>query len=259
MQRDVDQLNIPVKQILGIKVSVVDLLQLLAAIDGLVRRGRPALVNNVNIHACNLAYEQPSFRDVLNASEVVFCDGFGVKLAGWLTGNRLGQRMTPPDWIDQLFAMCVRNNYSVYFLGDTDEVVGQFSGKVQADYPELKVAGWRNGFFGLEDEAVMAEVSASGADIVITGMGMPRQELWAAETRRHMQKGVFIAAGALFRWYTGYEQRAPKWVTGCGMEWLARLLTQPRRHFKRYAAGIPLFYWRVIRCHWFKAGGAGRG
>ncbi|VGO12173.1 N-acetylglucosaminyldiphosphoundecaprenol N-acetyl-beta-D-mannosaminyltransferase [Pontiella desulfatans] len=234
------------KSVLGIGVSVVDQLQLLAAIAELARGGTPALVNNVNVHACNLAYEHPEFRDVLNHSEIVFCDGFGVKLAGVLTGNRLGPRMTPPDWIDDLFSMCERDGFSVYFIGDEDEVVGAFVKTVVARHPQLKVAGWRNGFFDLEDKGVVAEVSDANADIIITGMGMPRQELWAWQAKDHVDKGVFIATGALFRWYTGMERRAPRWITDCGLEWLARLVAQPRRHFRRYVVGIPLFYWRVL-------------
>ena len=262
MQHDTGHLNIPSKQILGINISVVDLPDLLQAIDKLAQRSRPALVNNVNVHACNLAFEQPAFREVLNASEVVFCDGFGVKLAGWLTGKRLGQRMTPPDWIDDLFALCVRKGYSVYFLGDERAVVELFVDRMKANFPGLVVAGYQDGFFELSGEAnqkIIKSINESGADIIITGMGMPRQELWAAEAKPHLQKGVVIAAGALFRWYTGVEQRAPKWMTDAGLEWLARLLVSPRRHFKRYVVGIPLFYWRVIRCHWFKIEGANRG
>jgi N-acetylglucosaminyldiphosphoundecaprenol N-acetyl-beta-D-mannosaminyltransferase len=242
-------MSIPKKELLGIQISKVDLPELLDKIESLVQRKEPALVNNVNVHACKLAFEQPEFREVLNRSEVVFCDGFGVKLAGWLTGNRLGQRMTPPDWIDDLFARCVSNSYSVYFLGDTDEVVGQFAMKVQASYPELKVAGWHHGFFdlqGLGNREVVATINESGADIVITGMGMPRQELWAWEAKPYLKKGVVIAAGALFRWYTGAEQRAPKWMTDFGLEWLARLVASPRRHFKRYVVGLPLFFFRIL-------------
>ena len=234
------------KTLLGIGISVIDQPQLLEGICGLVSAGKPALVNNVNIHACNLAFEQPNFRNVLNRSEIVFCDGFGVKLAGWLTGNRLGQRMTPPDWIDALFALCQQRGHSVYFIGDEDDVVGLFAKQVMGRYPELDVKGWRNGYFDLDDEAVLSEVAKAGADIVVTGMGMPRQELWAWEAKEHVGKGVFIATGALFRWYTGVERRAPKWITAFGLEWLARLLAQPRRHFRRYVVGIPKFYARVI-------------
>jgi N-acetylglucosaminyldiphosphoundecaprenol N-acetyl-beta-D-mannosaminyltransferase len=234
------------KTMLGINISVVDRKPLLECIAELVARGKPALVNNVNIHACNLAFENDDFRDVLNKSEIVFCDGFGVKLAGWLTGNRLGQRMTPPDWIDDLFALCQARGFSVFFIGDEDAVVAQFSKAVAERFPQMEIKGWRNGFFGLDDEAVMAEVAQAGADIVITGMGMPRQELWAWRAKERMGKGVFIATGALFRWYTGVERRAQKWITAIGLEWLARLVARPRRLFRRYVVGIPKFYVRVF-------------
>lgn len=236
-------------KLLDISVSVVDQPELLAGIEALVVSGRGGLVNNVNIHACNLAVENPAFRDVLNKSEIVFCDGFGVKLGAWLQGKKLGQRMTPPDWIDALFSLCETKGYSLYFVGDEQTVVEAFSAEVQRRYPTLKLAGFRNGFFelgGAEDEQLVEDIRQSEADIVITGMGMPRQELWAWAARQKLNKGVFIATGALFRWYIGHEKRAPKWITGCGLEWLARLVMKPRQHFRRYVIGIPLFFWRVL-------------
>ncbi|WP_168432889.1 WecB/TagA/CpsF family glycosyltransferase [Pontiella sulfatireligans] len=222
---------------------------MLAEIGQYAAHGKIALVNNVNVHACNLAYEQPVFHSILNASEIVFCDGFGVKLGAWMMGKKLGQRMTPPDWIDELFLLCAEKGYSVFFVGDTKEVVERFAGQVQQRHPELKIAGWHHGFFechGSESDGVVDMVSDSGADIIITGMGMPRQELWAWEAKSKVNKGVFIATGALFRWYTGIEQRAQKWVTDCGLEWLARLVTHPRTLFQRYVVGIPLFFFRIV-------------
>ncbi len=234
---------------LGIDISVVDQPELMSAIEGLVEGRMPALVNNVNIHACNLAYDQPEFRGILNRSEIVFCDGYGVKLGALLSGIRLGQRMTPPDWIDDLFTLCVCNGYGVYFLGDEEDVVMQFVEAVQSNHPDLRIAGWHNGFFdmhGVDNDRIIGAIEECGADIVITGMGMPRQELWAWEAKSRLSKGVIIATGALFRWYTGYEKRAPKWMTDFGLEWLARLFSNPVRHFRRYVVGIPLFYGRLL-------------
>jgi N-acetylglucosaminyldiphosphoundecaprenol N-acetyl-beta-D-mannosaminyltransferase len=236
--------------ILGIQVDVIDQPQLLAEIDRLAAAQRPALINNVNVNACNIAYADPEFREILNASNVVFCDGFGVKLGARLLGKTLGQRMTPPDWIDELFKLCVRRRYCLYFLGDTDEVVSLFARLVKEKYPALRVVGQHNGFFALDGDAnsrLMNEIQRLGPDIILTGMGMPRQEKWAWQAKQRLGKGVVIATGALFRWHTGYELRAPRWMTQYGLEWLARLIVSPRRHFKRYVIGLPLFFFRILK------------
>lgn len=238
--------------ILGISVDVIDQPDLLERIDRFAAKRRSALVNNVNVHACNLAFEQPEFRAVLNRSDIVFCDGFGVKIGAWLAGIKLGQRMTPPDWIDDLFALCVARGYRVYFIGDEPAVVERFAAVVQGRYAALEIAGWHDGFFELDDECVLAKLVSANADVIITAMGMPRQELWAAQAMDKVDKGVFIATGALFRWYTGVDRRAPRWMTDHGLEWLARLVMHPVRHFKRYGIGLPLFFLRVIRFHWFR-------
>jgi N-acetylglucosaminyldiphosphoundecaprenol N-acetyl-beta-D-mannosaminyltransferase len=236
--------------ILGIQVDVIDQPQLLAEIDRLAAAQRPALINNVNVNACNIAYADPEFREILNGSEVVFCDGFGVKVGARLLGKTLGQRMTPPDWIDDLFKLCVRRRYCLYFLGDTDEVVSRFALQVKEKYPALRVVGQHEGFFALDGDAnsrLMNEIQRLGPDIILTGMGMPRQEKWAWQAKQRLGKGVVIATGALFRWHTGYELRAPRWMTQYGMEWLARLATSPRKHFKRYVIGLPLFFFRILK------------
>ena len=236
--------------ILGIQVDVIDQPQLLAEIDRLAAAQRPALVNNVNVNACNIAYTDSEFREILNSSEVIFCDGFGVKLGARLLGKALGQRMTPPDWIDELFKLCVQRRYCLYFLGDTNEVVVQFARKVKENYPALRVVGQHDGFFALggdQDIRLTNEIQRLGPDIILTGMGMPRQEKWAWQARQRLGKGVIIATGALFRWHTGYERRAPRWMTQTGFEWLARLIVSPRKHFRRYVVGLPLFFFRILK------------
>jgi N-acetylglucosaminyldiphosphoundecaprenol N-acetyl-beta-D-mannosaminyltransferase len=236
--------------LLGIQVDVIDRPQLLAEIDRLAAAKRPALIHNVNVHACNIACSDPEFREILNASEVVFCDGFGVKLGARMLGKKLGPRMTPPDWIDELFALCARRRYSVYFLGDTGPVAGLFAGMVKEKHPALRVAGFNDGFFHLDGEEsirIIRDIQRLRPDVILTGMGMPRQEKWAWQARHRLGQGVIIATGALFRWYTGTEKRAPRWVTQSGFEWLARLAGSPRKYFKRYVIGLPLFFCRILK------------
>jgi N-acetylglucosaminyldiphosphoundecaprenol N-acetyl-beta-D-mannosaminyltransferase len=235
--------------VLGVHISILNEKDVLQIIDEKVALGHPALINNVNAHACNLAYTTPEFKDVLNRSEVVFCDGFGVKVAAWLRNKRLGTRMTPPDWIDELFQLCVDKGYSVYFLGDQEDVVALFADAVKERHPLLRIAGQHNGYFeigGEEDDILLKEIYDSMADIIITGMGMPRQELWAARAKERLGRGVYIATGSMFRWYTKYEWRAPRYITDNGFEWLTRLIRRPLLHFKRYVIGLPLFFWRAL-------------
>jgi N-acetylglucosaminyldiphosphoundecaprenol N-acetyl-beta-D-mannosaminyltransferase len=235
--------------ILGVPVDVIDRTQLLSKIDELAMTPGVSLVNNVNAHACNLAFSDPDFHQILSQSDVVFCDGFGVKLAAKMRGKTLGERMTPPDWIDELFELCSRKRYTVYFLGDTREVVSRFSEKVQQKHSHLRVVGCHDGFFNMNgDDAsrVFNELVRLRPDIILTGMGMPRQEKWAWRARQRIGKGVIVATGALFRWYTGIEHRGPHWMTQFGLEWLSRLAVSPVRHFKRYVIGLPLFFFRIV-------------
>jgi N-acetylglucosaminyldiphosphoundecaprenol N-acetyl-beta-D-mannosaminyltransferase len=245
MERD-----LPSETLLGIRISVVDVPGALRRVEELVSRPGGALVNNVNIHACNLACEQPEFRRILNESALVFCDGYGVKWAARLCGKQLGPRMTPPDWIDELFALGARKGWSFFFVGDEPAVAEAFAARVRERHPGLNIAGAHHGFFrhgGAEDLALRARLKALRPDIVITGMGMPRQEYWADAVRPDLCHGIFIATGALFRWYTGLERRAPRWMTAHGLEWVHRLAVHPWRHFRRYVVGIPRFFWRIWR------------
>lgn len=240
----------PTVRLLGLRITVIDPAGMVEEIARLVARPGCALVNNVNVNACNLAFDLPEFRRILNESEVVFCDGFGVKLGARLLGVKLGARMTPPDWIDGLFRRGVAEGWSFYFIGDEPGVAERFSAAARERHPGLRVAGTHPGYFELGSEADAAAVRAIRdlrPDVVLTAMGMPRQEIWADRARGGLDHGVLIATGALFRWYTGIERRAPKWLSEHGGEGVYRLAKNPVRHFRRYALGVPRFLFRALR------------
>ena len=236
--------------VLHLKLISPDQFKMIVEIDKLVGENHTSLINYLNVHGYNLACEEPKFCNILNSSDIVFCDGFGIKIGAWLLGKKIGPRMTPPDWIDELFELCEGRGYSLYFLGDTKEVVLSFAETVKRKYPDLKIVGFHDGFFTKDRELslqVMEEVRRLEPDIILTGMGMPLQEKWAWEAKQHLNKGVIIATGALFRWYSGYERRAPRWITDCGLEWATRLVKSPVKHFRRYVIGLPLFFFRIFR------------
>ena len=240
---------------LGVGISRVERSDVIAFIAERAAAGRAAVVNNVNVHAMNLARRNARFAMALEESDIVFCDGFGVKVAARLAGVRLGERMTPPDWIDDLFAACATVGSSLFFLGDEERVVAAFAAEVARRHPRARIAGWHNGFFeaaGEENRRVVELINVAKPDVIVTGMGMPRQELWAHDNLQALDRGVVIAAGGMFRMYLGLVRRCPPWLSRHCLEWAWRLALEPRRLFARYVFGNAAFLLRLIYAIWLK-------
>lgn len=240
--------------LLGVRIQKLALADLLAAIEATTRQNQRFIVGNVNIHALNLAYEQPAVREAFNRFDIVFCDGFGVKLAARLTGQPLPERYTPPDFIHDLCRIVQQQNGSLYLLGAAPGVAERAAAALVKQTPGLRIAGVQHGYFDKspaspENQAVLAEIKRLKPSLLLVGFGMPLQETWLAENWGKLDVNVALTVGALFDTLAGDIPRAPRWVTDHGFEWLARLLVEPRRLWRRYLLGIPLFFWRVFWHH----------
>jgi N-acetylglucosaminyldiphosphoundecaprenol N-acetyl-beta-D-mannosaminyltransferase len=228
-------------------VSAADLIRIIIAWgDGQLQRR----VFHVNVHAMNLAAHDEAFLAALRRADLVFCDGYGVKWGARLAGLRIPYRMTSPDWIDDFAAWTAAAGQSVFAIGDEEGVAEAFQRMLASRHPGYRVAGSHHGFFskeGPENDAVIDAINRSGAHHLLVGFGMPLQELWLERNAARLKPRVLIPVGALFRWYTETDRRAPAWMTDYGMEWLARFVRHPLRHFRRYAVGNPAFLLRVLR------------
>jgi N-acetylglucosaminyldiphosphoundecaprenol N-acetyl-beta-D-mannosaminyltransferase len=238
--------------VLGVRIDRITLPQLLAYIEQRIEQRQRAIIGNVNVHAMNLAYEQPWFRDFLNQSDLVFCDGFGVKWGARLLGQHIPQRFTPPDWLDQLAALGARRGYRFFLLGARPGVAWRAAQRLRATHPDLCIAGVHHGYFdktpgSAENDAIISYINAVQPDILILGFGMPLQERWLRENWPHLNAHVALTGGAVFDYIAGEVRRGPRWMTDNGLEWLARLVIEPRRLWQRYLVGNPLFLWRVLR------------
>ncbi len=240
--------------ILGVRVDVISLDELLKYVLFIIQDGKKAIIAYVNVHAINIAHEIGWFRNFINHSQVVFCDGFGVKWAArFLKGKQL-QRFTPPDWFGRLAEECARLGISMFFLGTRQEVVEKAAAALKGIYPELKIVGAHHGFFektmmGPENQAVLARINALKPDILVIGFGMPAQEKWILENWNELNVRVILPVGAFIDYLAGEVVRAPRWMTDNGLEWLGRLTIEPGRLWKRYVLGNPLFLWRVFVHH----------
>lgn len=237
--------------IFGIKLTDIGITGLIDQILVWVSEGNLLrVVNNLNVHAISLANKDLEFRKALNQSDIVFCDGYGVKIAAKILGVDVGERMTPPDWIDDLFKIAENKSFKLYFLGDENSVIHKFVLMIKEKYPNLIVVGFHHGFIHNDirlSEQVVRDISSKTIDVLVVGMGMPLQEMWIVKNKKQLNAKVTISVGALFRWYTKTEKRGPKFLTDNGFEWLTRLLIQPRKVWKRYIYEIPCFFILVLK------------
>lgn len=208
-------------------------------------------VLNVNAHCINLACRSPRLRRTLSEASLVFCDGFGVTLAARLLGLPAPERITYADWMWSLAGFSAREGLEVYLLGAEPGVAGEAARRLRRRYPALRIAGEDHGYFdkspgSAENEAVLDRIADTSPDILIVCFGMPAQELWISENRHRLDCGVALAGGAALDYVSGRTRRGPGLLTGNGLEWLARLVIEPRRLWRRYVIGNPAFIARVV-------------
>ena len=238
--------------VLGVGVDPLTFEELHGEIGRLARgRGR-GLVLNANSHCLNLCHEDRALRAFFNGAEVVFCDGAGVMLAARILGGRLPERITYADWAWRLAAFAAAEGFSLFFLGARPGVAQAAAARLRERHPGLEISGIHHGYFdhsagSPESEAVVEEINAAAPDILLLGLGMPLQEYWLLENGRRLDAGVVLTGGAVFDYVSGRLSRGPRLLTGNGFEWLARLLVEPRRLWRRYLIGNPLFLLRVMK------------
>jgi N-acetylglucosaminyldiphosphoundecaprenol N-acetyl-beta-D-mannosaminyltransferase len=214
-----------------------------------VRGEKPNLIGSVQIHKLNIAYRDKDVTQYLNECKLCYCDGNGVRWGAKLLGHPLKERMTAPDFILDVFRECVNKRYRVYVLGGGPGVLEKAFEKVGKLAPGLNIVGLHHGYFDLkrDNEGVVADINKAKPDLLIVGMGIPKQEKWALENMTRLKVGTIWALGATFDYFAGVQSRGPVFLRKSGHEWLGRLLSDPGNLAKRYLIGNPLFFSRILR------------
>ncbi len=216
--------------------------------DARARRARIyALVNG---HSATLRRE-PAYGAVLSAAATVpLADGAPVVLGAWLTGQGRIGRCPGPDLMEAAAARAAGDGTSFYLLGGGEGVAAALAAALTDRHPGLRIAGVVTPPFGEwsdEESALMADAAAvSGASIVWLGVSAPKQEIWAARWAPRIGRPV-VCVGAAFDFLSGRKARAPRWMRSVGLEWLFRLLGEPRRLWKRYLVGNAVFIVDLLR------------
>ncbi len=242
-----------VLQVLGVPVTDVSMEQSLSLLQGMLNEQprRAHSIYFVNAHTLNNACDRPAYRAVLRAADRVFGDGTGVRWAArMLHGVSLKDNVNGTDLVPLMFSRWADRGLRYYLLGNTPERIEIAADYAKRSFPGWTLAGCHHGYLGSDDHAAVIEkINSSGADLLLVGMGNPKQEQWIHDHLSQLTVPLCLATGGLFDYWVGDLKRAPRWVRRLGYEWLHLLTRQPHKS-GRYLIGNPKFLLRVARS-WF--------
>jgi N-acetylglucosaminyldiphosphoundecaprenol N-acetyl-beta-D-mannosaminyltransferase len=230
--------------ILGMKVSATSYQHAAATITSWAEQDTSRYVCIASVNNVMEAHDSGAFQKVMNEADLVTPDGMPIVWGLRLMGRKEASRVYGPDLTPLLLGMAEKKQLKVGFYGGTPDVLNKLLAFVARRFPRLEVAyAWSPPFRPLtpeEDNSVVESINASGARIIFVGLNTPKQDYWMAAHRPHV-RGTMIGVGAAFDFLAGTKPQAPRWMMPLGLEWLFRLVTEPRRLWKRYLKHNPRF------------------
>jgi len=206
----------------------------------------------INPHSYVVARDDTAFRSALRSADWLVPDGAGVVMAARWLGLPIRERVAGPDVFLAVMERLDQRKGSVFFLGASDATLAKIHARIAADYPGVVLAGtysppFRPEFTTEDNTAMIAAVNAARPDVLWVGMTAPKQEKWLSMHRANLKVGAAGAVGAAFDFFAGTVKRSPKVFRVLGLEWLPRLLQQPRRLWRRMFVSAPVFLAEVQR------------
>ncbi len=208
----------------------------------------PRTVGYLNAHMVNLAADDPAQRERLKRFDLLYADGQSVVWAARFLGVEVPERVTAGDFITPFCQRCAERGVRLFLIGGQPGVAEETARLWREAAPTLQMVGTAHGFLNETQETALIETIAHVApDVILVGMGSPRQEIWVQRWAESLAPARLWCVGALFEYSGQGRPRAPRWMRRLGLEWLFRLVLEPVRLWKRYLIGNPLFIGRVLR------------
>ena len=224
-------------EILKTNINVTNMSDTIKYIGGHLDDLRGKYIYVSNVHTTVMSYENEEYRKIQNGAAMALPDGAPLSSYSRRKGYKQAQRVTGPDLMLELFAISKEKGYRHYFYGATEETLQSMKEVLERDYPGIQIAGmYAPPFRALtpqEDAQIVAKINESRPDFIWIGLGAPKQEEWMYQHMGQLQ-GVLIGVGAGFDYLAGYIKRAPRWMQRMSLEWLYRLLQDPKRLWRRY-------------------------
>lgn len=235
-------------KLLGCPLDLLGPEQVLSRVHQAVRTGDSVRVEGLNVAKIILARRNKALMTALENAEIVHLDGIGVTLGGRILGLSLPQRRTGCDLMLDLMPHAAHEGYRVYFLGATQEVVSEMAERLRRRFPGLNIAGVRDGYFGAEEEELIVdEIQSKRVDLLFVGISSPKKEIFVNRWWSSLDVRVSVGVGGSFDVLSCRVKRAPPWMQRVGLEWLFRLLQEPRRLAFRYLSTNAIFAALLLR------------
>jgi N-acetylglucosaminyldiphosphoundecaprenol N-acetyl-beta-D-mannosaminyltransferase len=217
--------------------------------------GEPLLIMGPNAQLITLAAKEPRFAQALRAAWLSVPDGVSVVFASRMLGQAVPERVTGGDLMERLCVESAKHGLSVFFLGGLPGAAELTARKFERLHPEFHTAGVCCPPPGFEKDSVLSEqikrqIREAEPDLLCVAFGAPKQEIWMMENVPNLPVGAAISVGAALDTQAGLRKRAPKWTHHVGLEWLYRLVREPRRLWRRYLVGNTEFIFLVGREWW---------
>ena len=227
-------------QLLGVKVHALTLQDMNLKIGQAVSSRSRMIVVSQNLHSVYIFHRDRELRLLHSLADYVRVDGTPILLFGRILGYPLGRehRFGWMDWIEPFMSTARQNGWRLFYLGSRPGVAEKGIGRLRQQFPGLEI-GFHHGYFDVsaqseESQAVVSAINAYRPDILIVGMGMPRQEKWILRNHEGLNATVLITSGACLDYIAGAIPTPPRWLGPVGLEWLFRLASEPTRLWRRY-------------------------
>ena len=248
-QRKVDKSRIPTCNIMGVNIAAINMRWLLEYLMKNLADIKGDYICVSNVHTTVTSYDSDSYCAIQNGGLMAIPDGGPLSSVGRKRGYQEMERTTGPSLMGEIFQISAEKGYRHYFYGSTEETLKLLEKKLNENYPGIQIAGMYSPPFRVlteeEDRQIVENINSANADFVWIGLGAPKQERWMAAHQGKVN-GLMIGVGAGFDYYAGNIKRAPMWMQKCNLEWLYRLMQDPKRLFKRYFYTNTKFIWNTI-------------
>lgn len=229
--------------VMGLKFDSMTMDEALSRAEALLRGDKAAYVVTPNAEIAYEALHDGQLREMLNGADLMLPDGAGVVLASKLLRTPVKQKVAGVDFAAGLLGILERNGQSLYLLGGKTGIGELAAQKMLEAHPQLRIAGIADGYF--QDEApVIAKINASGADALFVCLGAPKQERFMVQHQQELHVHLMAGLGGSLDAFAGTVQRAPAWMIRLNLEWLYRLIREPKR-FRRMLR-LPKYLWAVM-------------